>query len=94
MERVLPKLLRSRRVVCIFISALVLTVVILLRWLGVLEGLELAAYDGFVRLRHTVSSTNPRITIIEVSERDIQEQGRWPLTDGMLADALNGRQQF
>ena len=59
-----------------------------LRSLGMLEALELAAYDLCVRLRPDVSEPDPRIVLVTVTEDDIRKQGRWPLTDDVLAQAL------
>ncbi|HEY7553569.1 MAG TPA: adenylate/guanylate cyclase domain-containing protein [Candidatus Binatia bacterium] len=62
--------------------------VIGLRGLGVLEPLELVAYDWCIRLRPDVSGPDPRIVLITITEDDIRKQGRWPLTDEILAEAL------
>jgi adenylate cyclase len=60
-----------------------------LRKQGVLEFLELAAYDGFIRMQPKLHTENQRITVVEITEKDIQAIGRWPLTDEALAGALN-----
>lgn len=58
-----------------------------LRSAGRLESLELAAYDWYIRLQpHTPADR--RILLVTVTERDIQTQGGWPLSDGVLARAL------
>ena len=59
-----------------------------LRSLGIFESLELAAYDLCIRLRPDVSEPDPRIVLVTVTEDDIRKQGRWPLTDDVLAQAL------
>jgi adenylate cyclase len=69
-------------------SLLVFLSIAWLRKIGDLEFLELAAYDWFVRMEQKLSGPNPRITIIEISEKDIQAIGRWPLTDETIATAL------
>ena len=57
-------------------------------WLGgYLEALELKTYDHLLRLRPTISS-NRRITLISISENDIQRLSRWPIDDTTLANAL------
>jgi adenylate cyclase len=62
--------------------------VIGLRGFGVLEPLELVAYDWCIRLRPDASEPDPRIVLITITEDDIRKQGRWPLTDETLAEAL------
>ena len=59
-----------------------------LRTAGLLEALEMAAYDWFLRLRATPQAHDPRITLVTVTESDIQSQGGWPLPDGVLAQAM------
>jgi adenylate cyclase len=71
--------------------ALALTAFIIgLRALRLLEALELAVYDALVRTRVAVSAParDPRILVVTITERDIQEQGAWPLSDGVLARTL------
>ena len=82
------KLLRSPFTGALFVSGLVFFIIIGLRVAGSLEFLELAAYDWLVRVQPGVSRTDSRIIIIGISERDIRSQGRWPLTDVTLAEAL------
>ena len=63
-------------------------VVVGLRRTGQLEFLELAAYDLCVRAAPKISREDPRITVIEVQEADIQTIGHWPLSDGLIAQGL------
>ena len=76
----------------LFVSLLVVLSITLgvigLRGLGVLEPLELVAYDWCIRLRPDASGPDPRIVLINITEDDIRKQGRWPLTDETLAEAL------
>ncbi len=64
--------------------------VIGLRSLRALEPAELGVYDAFVRAwsasREAVP--DPRILVVAITERDIQEQGIWPFHDGLLAQAI------
>jgi adenylate cyclase len=69
-------------------SLFVLLVVAGLQHSGNLEVLELAAYDLFIRMEPKLAKEETRITIIEISEKDIQALGRWPLTDDTLAKAI------
>ena len=59
-----------------------------LRSAGLLEALELAAYDWFLRLRPTPPAHDPRVTLVTITESDIHDQGGWPLSDGVLARTM------
>lgn len=59
-----------------------------LQYSGNLEILEMAAYDLFIRMEPKLKAEDSRITIIEISEKDIQALGHWPLTDEVLAKAI------
>jgi adenylate cyclase len=67
---------------------LIFLFVMLLRHTGCLEFLELAAFDGCVALQPKISSVSPRIVLVGVTENDIRNQGKWPLSDAVLADLL------
>jgi len=69
-------------------SLFVILVVGGLQLSGNLEVLELAAYDLCLRMEPKLAKEETRITIIEISEKDIQALGRWPLTDETLAKAI------
>jgi len=69
-------------------SAAVFLIIIVLRNSGRLEFLELAAYDWFMRLRPTLSRSDPRVVIVAITEQDISREGHWPLTDATLARTL------
>ncbi len=71
------------------IAFLVFVGVMGLRWEGYLEPAELEAYDWSMRLRPAKARQNPPITLVAITEQDIQELGHWPVTDEMLARALN-----
>ncbi len=71
-----------------FIILLVGLGILGLRSLGILESLELAAYDLSLRLRPFDPAPDSRIVLIPITERDIHEQGAWPLSDGTLARAV------
>ncbi|MGQ0557083.1 MAG: CHASE2 domain-containing protein, partial [Nitrospiraceae bacterium] len=55
---------------------------------GLLQQLELNVYDGLLRSRPVVTVSHSRITYITISEEDIRRQGRWPITDKTLVQAL------
>ena len=69
-------------------SLFVILVVAGLQFSGNLEVLELAAYDLFIRMEPKLAEEETRITIVEISEKDILALGRWPLTDETLAKAI------
>jgi adenylate cyclase len=92
--RSLRELLRSPLAASFVASALVFLSIIALRRAGSLEWLELAAYDWFIRLRPHVSASDSRIVLIAITERDIQNQGRWPLADATLAQVLEMLTQY
>ncbi len=68
------------------VAAAVTSGVLLLRAAGLLQLLELAAYDQLVRLRPH-RSPDPRIAIIGIAETDLNRYG-WPLNDQILAALL------
>src|SRR5712692_3385697 len=59
-----------------------------LRSLGALEFLELTAYDWYLRLRPIDRGPSSRIVVVACTERDIQNQRGWPLSDAVVAGAL------
>lgn len=62
--------------------------VLLLRILGFLEPLELAVLDQFFRWQLTPKNDD-RITIISISDEDIKQLGKWPLSDAVLVELIN-----
>jgi adenylate cyclase len=81
-------LLHSPLAAGLLVSTLVFLGVLGLRSTGSLAALELAAYDWYLRLRPEPELSDSRIVLITVTEADIRNQGRWPLTDATLAQAL------
>ena len=71
------------------IGVLVSFVIIAGRSAGMFEVLELAAYDWTIRLHPVVTHPDPRIVLITVTEEDIRDQGRWPLSDETVAQVLD-----
>src|SRR5687768_12111166 len=59
-----------------------------LRAAGLLEGLELGTYDWYMRMRPGDPPSDARIVLVTVTEQDIPKQGGWPLSDGVLARAI------
>ncbi len=62
--------------------------------MGALEPLELAAYDAGIRLRPKTEVAASRIALIGITEADIQRQQSWPLSDAVLAKALDQLTQY
>ncbi|MBW4497895.1 MAG: EAL domain-containing protein [Oscillatoria princeps RMCB-10] len=74
-------------------SVTVTALLLLVRQLGGLQPLELAAFDWMVRLRPP-DGPDPRLLLVEITEEDIRAQKKWPLTDRVLADLLAKLSQF
>ena len=83
------KYFRHPHLVGLLVSMLVFLCILGLRAAGLLESMELSAYDVFLRLRQATSERDSRIVLISISEKDIQNQGRWPLSDATLARMLS-----
>ena len=81
-------LLRAPAFQIVVITLLVFLGVVGLRSQGVLEGLEIEAYDWSLRLRSHQLSESPPITLITITDQDIQEVGHWPISDEILATVL------
>lgn len=80
--------MRAPLAVGLFVGILVSVAIIGLRLTGSLEGLELAAYDWYVRLAPKTTKSTPRVALLGMTEYDIIREGRWPFADGTIADLL------
>ncbi len=78
--------LRSPTGVSLLLGCLVFVGILGLRLLGILQPLELAAYDYCLRLR-PVDAPDSRIVLIGETEADLQRFGH-PLSDNLLAEVL------
>jgi adenylate cyclase len=85
---IVHRLLRSPLVAGLLASALVFLGIMGLRRAGCLEALELTAYDWYIGLRPGAAVSDARIVLIAITERDIRNQGTWPIPDGTLAQVL------
>ncbi len=65
-------------------SALVLG----LRAVGALQGLELGVYDQMMRLRPT-PAPDDRILVVGIGESDIQSRQEWPIEDATMVELLS-----
>ena len=71
-----------------FITAIVLGS----RQFGGLQALELLAYDWLINLNNK-NKVNPRLLIVEITDKDIESQNSWPIADRTIAQALKNLQQ-
>ena len=62
--------------------------VIGLRQAGLLERVELWAYDQLIQLRPD-RGPDPRLLIVAITEEDIQSLGKWPMTDAFMSQAID-----
>ena len=63
------------------------------RYFGVLQTLELAAYDQMVRWQPD-TAPDPRLLIVGITEEDIQIQQQVPLADEVVAQLLETLEQY
>jgi len=75
------------------ISGVVSSSVILLRFTGLLQGIELSTLDRFFQARPP-AAIDPRITIITIDDSDIEAIGTYPLSDQILVQALQALQSY
>jgi diguanylate cyclase (GGDEF)-like protein len=61
--------------------------------LGWLQSWELGSFDSLVRLQPD-PGPDPRLLIVGISEADIQAIGRFPISDGVLAQTLTKLQKY
>lgn len=86
-SRNLSQLLLSFGGTVVLTSLVVAGVIVGLRELGILEGLELGAYDSLMRSRPD-KGLDKRFTVLGIDDSDIQILKEYPVTDGTLAKAL------
>jgi adenylate cyclase len=80
--------LRARSTVSLIGSTLVFIVVLILRNEGFLQFFELMVYDTVLSLHSRDTNFHTPIVLIGMTESDIQELRKWPLTDAMVAEVL------
>ncbi len=74
-------------------AALVTLAVMLVRLTGLLQGMEWAALDYSFQLRSPPPASS-RVTIVAIDEADLQALGRFPVPDGVLAEAIAALKQL
>lgn len=77
----------------ILTSVVVAGVVVGLRQVGTLEGMELGAYDQLMRSRPDEGMDN-RLLVVGVTEEDIQTRKEYPIKDDTLAQLLAKLQEY
>ncbi|NEQ42327.1 MAG: CHASE2 domain-containing protein [Leptolyngbya sp. SIOISBB] len=70
----------------------VIGLMVVLRLLGVFQGIEWKALDSFLRWR-PAEPTSDRLLIVGINEADIQQIGTYPIPDGVLAALITELQQ-
>ncbi|MEM8810558.1 MAG: CHASE2 domain-containing protein, partial [Cyanobacteria bacterium P01_G01_bin.38] len=76
------------------VTAVVMTILVLaMRFLGVLQPFELAAYDHLMRSR-PAETIDSRLLVVEVTQADLNELGGYPLSDAVLAQTVSTLQAF
>ncbi len=84
---------RSLMVSAVFLSLLIAALLLLARSQGLTQPLELTGYDLGLSLRPALSEP-AAVTLIEITEADIQNMGRWPVTDQDLARIIERIEHF
>lgn len=70
----------------------VIGLMVVLRLLGVFQGIEWKALDSFLRWR-PAEAPSDRILIVGINEADIQQIGTYPIPDGVLAALITELQK-
>lgn len=86
--KTLSRFLKSSVTMSMLLAALVSVLVIWVRSNGQLQRLEISAYDYYLQLNASASSEQPPITLVAITEADIQQLKQWPLSDATLAQLL------
>ena len=81
--------LRTPTAICLALGLVAGLLVIGLRSAGVLQFVELATYDIYLRVKERRSMPEPRVVLVQAFEADIQKLAEWPLSDRNMAAVLN-----
>ena len=77
----------------LLISTILLTTIVLIaRSLGGLQVLELLVYDWMINLNHQ-NEPDSRLLVVEITDKDIEQQNSWPIADRTIAKVLENLQQ-
>jgi adenylate cyclase len=80
--------LRWPTVVSLVLGLTASLLVIGLRSVGGLQFVELATYDGYLRVKESQTVREPRIVLVQTVEEDIQKLKEWPLSDRRMTETL------
>lgn len=83
----LPHVQKQRGRSLIWICLIVTVVILAMRSTGLLQPMELAAYDHLMRLR-PAEAIDSRILVVEVTQADVNQQGGYPLSDATLVKTI------
>lgn len=80
----------------ISLSLLIAGLTIGIRSIGILQSLELLAFDQFLSLRLLLSpeKPDPRLLIVEIDQNDIDNLGGFPLRDKVISESLKVLEQY
>ena len=76
----------------LILTILITTIILGCRRLGGLQIIELLAYDWMVNLTKT-NKIDRRLLIVEITDKDIEQQNSWPINDKTIARVLRNLQQ-
>ncbi len=76
----------------LLLTGFVTLIVLGVRQLGGLQGLELLAYDWMINFK-SKNEIDSRLLIVEITDKDIESQNSWPITDETIAQLLKNIQQ-
>lgn len=76
----------------LLVTIFVTTIVLGVRRLSGLQTLELVAYDWLVNLQ-SKKVIDPRLLVVEITDKDIEQQNSWPITDKTIVQLLKNLQQ-
>ncbi len=93
LKTVIHNLSFSQAAKIFLVSLLVTGSVVAIRQSGGFQSLELFFYDQMVRL-HPTPPLDSRLLMVGITDEDIQQLKRWPISDQTLADLLKTLQQY
>ena len=76
----------------LLLTVFIATIVLGVRRFGGLQILELLVYDWMVNLQNK-NEIDPRLLVVEITDKDIKEQNSWPIADNTIAQLLSNLQQ-
>jgi len=80
--------LRNPTLISIALGIAASLLVIGLRSAGLLQFVELATYDAYLRVKEYRSVPEPRVVLVQAFEADIQKLAEWPLSDRNMVAVL------